>query len=131
MFDLYGRGSETGGYSGSDTGTQSKPRPVRASPHGLAVKIATTGLDLPPRVETAAELAPSCRRALVVSAESGSACRKMDEPESAALIGDGAAAAIVMGLAQLHASGRLRRGQTVLLLGTGAGFGVGGAILRW
>lgn len=35
------------------------------------------------------------RRILVVSAEQGSVCRDFDEPESAVLIGDGAAAAVV------------------------------------
>ena len=34
-------------------------------------------------------------------------------------------------LAHLAESGRLRRGQTVLLLGTGAGFSVAGAVLRY
>jgi 3-oxoacyl-[acyl-carrier-protein] synthase-3 len=35
------------------------------------------------------------RRVVVVSAEQGSVCRDLDEPESASLIGDGAAAALV------------------------------------
>jgi 3-oxoacyl-[acyl-carrier-protein] synthase-3 len=41
------------------------------------------------------------------------------------------AASVPMALAHLAASGRLRRGQTVMLLGTGAGFSVAGALLRW
>jgi 3-oxoacyl-[acyl-carrier-protein] synthase III len=45
--------------------------------------------------------------------------------------GNCVAASIPMALAHLAASGRLRRGQTVLLLGTGAGFSVAGALLRW
>jgi 3-oxoacyl-[acyl-carrier-protein] synthase-3 len=45
--------------------------------------------------------------------------------------GNCVAASIPMALAHLAASGRVRRGQTVLLLGTGAGFSVAGAILRW
>jgi 3-oxoacyl-[acyl-carrier-protein] synthase-3 len=45
--------------------------------------------------------------------------------------GNCVAASIPMALAHLAASGRLRRGQRVLLLGTGAGFSVAGALLRW
>jgi 3-oxoacyl-[acyl-carrier-protein] synthase-3 len=45
--------------------------------------------------------------------------------------GNCVAASIPMALAHLAGTGRLRRGQTVLLLGTGAGFSVGGAVLRW
>ncbi len=45
--------------------------------------------------------------------------------------GNCVAASIPMALAHLAASGKLFRGQTVLLLGTGAGFSVAGALLRW
>ncbi len=45
--------------------------------------------------------------------------------------GNCVAASIPMALAHLAGSGRLRRGQNVLLVGTGAGFSVAGAILRW
>lgn len=45
--------------------------------------------------------------------------------------GNCVAASIPMALAHLAGSGRLRRGQTLLLLGTGAGFSVAGAVLRW
>ena len=45
--------------------------------------------------------------------------------------GNCVAASIPMALAHLAASGRIRRGQRVLLLGTGAGFSVAGALLRW
>jgi 3-oxoacyl-[acyl-carrier-protein] synthase-3 len=45
--------------------------------------------------------------------------------------GNCVAASIPMALAHLAESGRLRRGQKVLLLGTGAGFSVAGAVLRW
>ena len=45
--------------------------------------------------------------------------------------GNCVAASIPMALAHLAGSGRLRRGQTVLLLGTGAGFSVAGAVLCW
>jgi 3-oxoacyl-[acyl-carrier-protein] synthase-3 len=45
--------------------------------------------------------------------------------------GNCVAASIPMALAHLAESGRLRRGQTVLLLGTGAGFSVAGTLLRW
>ena len=45
--------------------------------------------------------------------------------------GNCVAASIPMALAHLAGSGRLRRGQTVLLLGTGAGFSVAGAVLRF
>jgi 3-oxoacyl-[acyl-carrier-protein] synthase-3 len=45
--------------------------------------------------------------------------------------GNCVAASIPMALAHLAASGRVRRGQRVLLLGTGAGFSVAGALLRW
>jgi 3-oxoacyl-[acyl-carrier-protein] synthase III len=41
------------------------------------------------------------------------------------------AASVPMALATLAASGRLRRGDTVLVLGTGAGLSVAGAVLRW
>ena len=41
------------------------------------------------------------------------------------------AASLPMALASATADGRLRRGQTVLLIGTGAGLSVAGAILRW
>jgi len=45
--------------------------------------------------------------------------------------GNCVAASIPMALAHLAASGRVQRGQRVLLLGTGAGFSVAGALLRW
>jgi 3-oxoacyl-[acyl-carrier-protein] synthase-3 len=45
--------------------------------------------------------------------------------------GNCVAASIPMALAHLAASGKLRRGDTVLLVGTGAGFSVAGALLRW
>jgi 3-oxoacyl-[acyl-carrier-protein] synthase III len=45
--------------------------------------------------------------------------------------GNCVAASIPMALAHLAESGRLRRGQTVLLLGTGAGFSVAGTLLRF
>jgi 3-oxoacyl-[acyl-carrier-protein] synthase-3 len=45
--------------------------------------------------------------------------------------GNCVAASIPMALAHLAASGRLRRGQRLLLLGTGAGFSVAGAVVRW
>lgn len=45
--------------------------------------------------------------------------------------GNCVAASIPMALAHLAASGRVRRGQRVLLVGTGAGFSVAGALLRW
>jgi 3-oxoacyl-[acyl-carrier-protein] synthase III len=45
--------------------------------------------------------------------------------------GNCVAASIPMALAHLAGSGGLRRGQTVLLLGTAAGFSVAGAVLRW
>ena len=45
--------------------------------------------------------------------------------------GNCVAASIPMALAHLAASGRVKRGQRVLLLGTGAGFSVAGAVLRW
>ena len=41
------------------------------------------------------------------------------------------AASIPMALAHAQAHGRLERGHRVLLVGTGAGLSVGGAILRW
>lgn len=41
------------------------------------------------------------------------------------------AASVPMALAHLAASGRLERGQRILLLGTGAGLSVAGALLRW
>lgn len=41
------------------------------------------------------------------------------------------AASIPMALSHALAEGRLKRGQTVLLLGTGAGLSVGGMVLRW
>ena len=41
------------------------------------------------------------------------------------------AASLPMALAHAHAAGRLRRGDTVLLLGTGAGLSVAGALVRW
>jgi 3-oxoacyl-[acyl-carrier-protein] synthase-3 len=41
------------------------------------------------------------------------------------------AASIPMALVEAERTGRLRRGSTVLLLGTGAGLSVAGAILRW
>ena len=41
------------------------------------------------------------------------------------------AASIPMALASLGASGRIRRGDRVLLIGTGAGLSVAGAVLRW
>ena len=45
--------------------------------------------------------------------------------------GNCVAASIPMALAHLASSGRVKRGQRVLLLGTGAGFSVAGALLRW
>lgn len=45
--------------------------------------------------------------------------------------GNCVAASVPIALASLVDSGRLRRGQTVLLLGTAAGFSVAGAVLRW
>jgi 3-oxoacyl-[acyl-carrier-protein] synthase-3 len=41
------------------------------------------------------------------------------------------AASIPMALVEAERTGRLRRGSTVMLLGTGAGLSVAGAILRW
>jgi 3-oxoacyl-[acyl-carrier-protein] synthase-3 len=41
------------------------------------------------------------------------------------------AASVPMALAILVQSGRLRRGDQILLLGTGAGLSVAGAVLRW
>jgi 3-oxoacyl-[acyl-carrier-protein] synthase-3 len=41
------------------------------------------------------------------------------------------AASVPMALAHLGASGRVRRGQRILMLGTGAGLSVAGALLRW
>jgi 3-oxoacyl-[acyl-carrier-protein] synthase III len=41
------------------------------------------------------------------------------------------AASIPMALASLNLSGRIRRGDRVLILGTGAGLSVAGAVLRW
>ena len=41
------------------------------------------------------------------------------------------AASIPLALHEAITSGRLRRGQTVLLLGTSAGFSLGGAVLRY
>lgn len=41
------------------------------------------------------------------------------------------AASVPMALARAHAEGRLRRGHTVLLLGTGAGLSVTAVVLRW
>jgi 3-oxoacyl-[acyl-carrier-protein] synthase-3 len=45
--------------------------------------------------------------------------------------GNCVAASIPMALAWLAESGRVRRGQRVLLVGTGAGFSAGGALVRW
>jgi 3-oxoacyl-[acyl-carrier-protein] synthase-3 len=45
--------------------------------------------------------------------------------------GNCVAASIPMALAHLAASGRVRRGQRVMLVGTGAGFSVAAAVLRW
>jgi 3-oxoacyl-[acyl-carrier-protein] synthase-3 len=45
--------------------------------------------------------------------------------------GNRVAASIPMALAHLAATGRLRRGQRILLAGTGAGFSVAGAVVRW
>jgi 3-oxoacyl-[acyl-carrier-protein] synthase-3 len=45
--------------------------------------------------------------------------------------GNCVAASIPMALAQADEEGRLRRGDRVLLLGTGAGLSVAGALLRW
>ena len=41
------------------------------------------------------------------------------------------AASIPMALALAERDGRLRRGQTVMVLGTGAGLHIAGMILRW
>ena len=41
------------------------------------------------------------------------------------------AASLPMALAMAHEQGRLRRGDRVLLLGTGAGLGIGTTLLRW
>ena len=46
-------------------------------------------------------------------------------------LGNTVAASIPMALCEAVASGRLRRGQTVLLVGTGAGFSMGGALLTY
>jgi 3-oxoacyl-[acyl-carrier-protein] synthase-3 len=45
--------------------------------------------------------------------------------------GNCVAASIPMALAHLAANGRVRRGDRVLLVGTGAGLSVAGALLRW
>ncbi len=45
--------------------------------------------------------------------------------------GNCVAASIPMALAHLGANGRVRRGDRVLLIGTGAGLSVAGALLRW
>jgi 3-oxoacyl-[acyl-carrier-protein] synthase-3 len=45
--------------------------------------------------------------------------------------GNCAAASLPMALAYAQATGRLQRGDRILLLGTGAGFSAAGAILRW
>jgi 3-oxoacyl-[acyl-carrier-protein] synthase-3 len=45
--------------------------------------------------------------------------------------GNCVAASIPMALARLEASGRVKRGDRVLMLGTGAGLSVAGALLRW
>lgn len=47
------------------------------------------------------------RRILLVSSEQGSVCRDFDHPESAALIGDGAAAAVLTPTPEGHESGLL------------------------
>jgi 3-oxoacyl-[acyl-carrier-protein] synthase-3 len=46
-------------------------------------------------------------------------------------IGNCIAASLPMALATAHAEGRLNRGDRILMLGTGAGLTVGGAVLRW
>ncbi len=46
-------------------------------------------------------------------------------------LGNTVAASIPMALCEAVASGRLRRGQTALLVGTGAGFSMGGALLTY
>ena len=45
--------------------------------------------------------------------------------------GNCVAASIPMALAHLAANGRVRRGDRVLMVGTGAGLSVAGALLRW
>jgi 3-oxoacyl-[acyl-carrier-protein] synthase III len=45
--------------------------------------------------------------------------------------GNCVAASIPMALAHLAANGRVRRGDRVLLVGTGAGLSVAGALVRW
>jgi 3-oxoacyl-[acyl-carrier-protein] synthase-3 len=45
--------------------------------------------------------------------------------------GNCVAASIPLALATAHAEGRLERGMTVLLIGTGAGLSIAGALLRW
>ena len=46
-------------------------------------------------------------------------------------IGNCIAASLPMALATAEAEGRMKRGDRILLLGTGAGLSVGGAIIRW
>jgi 3-oxoacyl-[acyl-carrier-protein] synthase-3 len=46
-------------------------------------------------------------------------------------VGNCIAASMPMALATAESEGRMKRGDRVLLLGTGAGLSVGGAILRW
>jgi len=46
-------------------------------------------------------------------------------------VGNCIAASMPMALARAQAEGRMKRGDRILLLGTGAGLSVGGAILRW
>ncbi len=62
-----------------------------------AFSIHATCLSFLVALNTAASLLTSgaYRRILVVSSEQGSVCRNMDEPESAVLIGDGAAAVVL------------------------------------
>ena len=45
--------------------------------------------------------------------------------------GNCVAASIPMALAHVAAAGKLQRGDRILLLGTGAGLSVAGALLRW
>lgn len=45
--------------------------------------------------------------------------------------GNCVAASMPMALAHANAAGKIQRGERVLLLGTGAGLSVAGAILRW
>jgi 3-oxoacyl-[acyl-carrier-protein] synthase-3 len=45
--------------------------------------------------------------------------------------GNCVAASIPMALAIAHREGRLKRGEPVLIVGTGAGLSIGAAVIRW